>query len=112
MKRYYLWTVGCQMNKADSAKLAAGLDKLGYEAVEDPQDADVAVLNTCAVRQGAEDRAYGQLGRLRKIKQQRGDGFQIAMMGCMVGLRTTELEKRFPFVDVFAQPQAFDDVIV
>ncbi|MSQ61688.1 MAG: tRNA (N6-isopentenyl adenosine(37)-C2)-methylthiotransferase MiaB [Dehalococcoidia bacterium] len=112
MKRYFLWTVGCQMNAADSAKLAAGLAKLGYQPVEDPAEADVAVLNTCAVRQGAEDRAYGQLGRLRRIKQERGDGFRIALMGCMVGLRTTELEKRFPFVDVFARPQAFDDVIV
>ena len=112
MKRYHLWTVGCQMNKADSAKFAAGLDSLGYEAVDDPAAADVVVLNTCAVRQGAEERAIGMLGRLRKAKERRGAGYKIAVMGCMVGLRTTELERRFPFVDVFARPQAFDDVIV
>ncbi len=112
MKRYHIWTVGCQMNKADSSKLAAGLDRLGYVNVDDPAQADVVVLNTCAVRQGAEERAYGQLGRLRRVKEQRNGDFKIAVMGCMVGLRTTELERRFPFVDVFAPPQAFDDLIV
>ncbi len=112
MKRYHIWTVGCQMNVADSAKLAAGLDRLGYAPVDAPADADVVVLNTCAVRQGAEDKAYGLLGRLKRQKQERGGQLRIAVMGCMVGLRTAELEKRFPFVDVFARPQAFDDVIV
>jgi tRNA-2-methylthio-N6-dimethylallyladenosine synthase len=100
------------MNQADSGKLAAGLDRLGYQAVERPEDADVVVLNTCAVRQGAEERAYGQLGRLKKLKQQRYGDLKIAMMGCMVGMRTTELEKRFPYVDVFARPQAFDDILI
>jgi tRNA-2-methylthio-N6-dimethylallyladenosine synthase len=64
------------------------------------------------VRQGAEERTYGQLGRLKKLKQQRRGDLKIAMMGCMVGMRTTELEKRFPFVDVFARPQAFDDILI
>ncbi|HWO94565.1 MAG TPA: tRNA (N6-isopentenyl adenosine(37)-C2)-methylthiotransferase MiaB [Dehalococcoidia bacterium] len=110
VKRYHIWTAGCQMNKADSSKLAAGLDKLGYVAVDEPAAADVVVLNTCAVRQGAEDRAYSELGRLRKLKQERGD-VRIAVMGCMIGPRSAELQRRFPFVDVFARPQAFDDVI-
>jgi tRNA-2-methylthio-N6-dimethylallyladenosine synthase len=100
------------MNKADSGKLAAGLARLGFEEAARPEDADVVVLNTCAVRQGAEERTYGQLGRLKKLKQQRHGDLQIAMMGCMVGMRTTELEKRFPFVDVFARPQAFDDILI
>ncbi|MGD9891797.1 MAG: tRNA (N6-isopentenyl adenosine(37)-C2)-methylthiotransferase MiaB [Dehalococcoidia bacterium] len=112
MPKYHIWTVGCQMNLADSGKLAAGMDRLGYEAVARPEDADVVVLNTCAVRQGAEERTIGKLGRLKKLKQQRHGDLQIAMMGCMVGMRTTELEKRFPFVDVFAQPQAFDDILL
>jgi tRNA-2-methylthio-N6-dimethylallyladenosine synthase len=111
MPSYHIWTVGCQMNVADSGKLAAGLDRLGYVEVAAPEDADVVVLNTCAVRQGAEERTYGQLGRLKKLKQQRRD-LKIAMMGCMIGARTTDLEKRFPFVDVFARPQAFDDLLI
>ena len=110
--KYHIWTVGCQMNKADSGKLAAGLDRLGFEEVGRPQDADVVVLNTCAVRQGAEERTYSKLGALKKLKQQHNPDLKIAMMGCMVGMRTTELEKRFPYVDVFARPQAFDDVLI
>jgi tRNA-2-methylthio-N6-dimethylallyladenosine synthase len=110
--KYHIWTVGCQMNLADSAKLAAGFDRLGLEEVERAEDADVVVLNTCAVRQGAEERAYGRLGRLKKLKEQRRGDLRIAMMGCMVGMRTTELERRFPFVDVFARPQAFDDILI
>lgn len=109
--RYHIWTVGCQVNMADSARLGAGLERLGFEAVAQAEQADVVVVNTCAVRQGAEDRAISKLGRLRKIKQQRPD-FRIAMTGCMVGMRTTELEKRFPFVDVFARPQRFDDILI
>jgi tRNA-2-methylthio-N6-dimethylallyladenosine synthase len=99
------------MNVADSAKLGAGLDRLGYEAVARPEDADMVVLNTCAVRQGAEDRAVSFLGRLKRMKDRRPE-LKVAMMGCMVGMRTTELEKRFPFVDVFARPQHFDDVVL
>jgi tRNA-2-methylthio-N6-dimethylallyladenosine synthase len=111
MPRYHIWTVGCQMNVADSNKLGAGLDRLGYQPVETAEDADVVVLNTCAVRQGAEDRAISKLGTLKKLKQQRPD-LKVAMMGCMVGMRTTELEKRYPFVDVFARPQHFDDILI
>ena len=110
LRRYHIWTVGCQVNQADSAKLAAGLDQLGMEPVDSPEEADVVVLNTCAVRQGAEDRAIGKLHELKRLKAH-GQDFTIAMMGCMVGMRTTELEKRFPFVDVFARPQHWDDVV-
>ena len=110
MRRYHLWTVGCQVNVADSAKLAAGLDRFGMEAVETPEEADLVVLNTCAVRQGAEERTIGRLHALKRLKERRSD-LQIAMMGCMVGMRTAELERRFPWVDVFAQPQHFDDIM-
>ena len=111
MPKYHIWTVGCQVNVADSAKLGAGLERLGYEAVAEAEEADVVVVNTCAVRQGAEDRAISKLGRLKKIKERRPE-FTIAMTGCMVGMRTTDLEKRFPFVDVFARPQRFDDILI
>ncbi|HET6615743.1 MAG TPA: tRNA (N6-isopentenyl adenosine(37)-C2)-methylthiotransferase MiaB, partial [Dehalococcoidia bacterium] len=64
--KYHIWTVGCQMNVADSRKLAAGLDRAGLQATDAMDDADLVVLNTCAVREHAEDRAIGQLGRLHK----------------------------------------------
>ena len=111
MLKYHIWTVGCQINKADSSRLGAGLDHLGYLEVGRPEDADVVVVNTCAVREGAEERAVNKLATLKRMKQQRDGDLKIVMMGCMVGMRTNDLEHRFPFVDVFARPQAFDDVL-
>src|SRR5438445_6099887 len=108
--RYHIWTEGCEMNEADSQKLEAGLANLGWEAATRPEDADLAVVNTCVVRQKAEDRAVGQMSLLRKLKQQR-NGVQIAVMGCMVGPRTDDLRRRFPFVDVWARPQNFEVII-
>jgi tRNA-2-methylthio-N6-dimethylallyladenosine synthase len=106
--RYHIWTEGCQMNEADSEKLAAGLAKLGWEEAAKPDEADLAVVNTCVVRQKAEDRATGYLGRLRKLKGARNGDMQIAVMGCMVGPRTDDLRSRFPYVDVWARPQNFE----
>ena len=108
--KYYLWTVGCQMNKADSEKLAAGFDRLGMKAVDRPERADLVVINTCSVRQHAEDRAYSKLGRVRDLKKERPD-LKVAVMGCMVGLKTDDLRKRFPQVDVFARPQQFEPIM-
>lgn len=108
--RYYLWTVGCQMNKADSEKLAAGFDRMGLKATHRMERADVVVINTCSVRQHAEDRAYSKLGRVRLLKQQNPE-LKVAVMGCMVGLKTDDLEKRFPQVDVFARPQQFEPIM-
>ena len=108
--KYYLWTVGCQMNSADSDKLAAGFDRLGLTSTEEMSEAGIVVVNTCSVRQHAEDRAYSKLGRIRLQKEDQ-PGLKVAVMGCMVGLRTDDLRRRFPFVDVFAQPQNFEPII-
>ena len=110
MGTFHIWTVGCQVNTADSAKLRAGLRRLGWDATDRPNDADFVVLNTCAVRQHAEDKAEQKLGWLKHLKRDNPD-LKIAVMGCMVGPTHDELARRFPYVDVFAQPQAFDDVI-
>jgi len=100
------------MNEADSAKLAAGLQRLGWEEAPRPEEADLVVLNTCVVRQKAEQRGISKLGALRRLKERsNGRHPKIAVMGCMVGLRTDGLRERFPFVDVFARPQAFGDVL-
>ena len=109
--RYHIWTEGCQMNEADSQKLAAGLARLGWEEAAKPEQADLAVVNTCVVRQKAEDRAAGYLGHLRRLKLEREGGLQIAVMGCLVGPRTDELRARFPYVDVWARPQSFEVVL-
>lgn len=108
--KYHIWTVGCQMNVADSRKLAAGLDRAGLVGVDAIDEADLVVLNTCSVREHAEDRAIGQLGRLKK-QRRLGRDFKIAVMGCMVGPRHDDLRKRFPYVDVFARPQEFAPIM-
>jgi len=102
--KYHIWTEGCQMNVADSQRVASELEKLGYRATRDAESADVIVLNTCVVRQSAEDKAYARLMSLKPLKQARPD-LVLGLMGCLVGVRdASPLQKRFPFVDVFLPP--------
>ncbi len=102
--KYHITTYGCQMNEADSQRVASELEKLGYRATRDAESADVIVLNTCVVRQSAEDKAYGRLMSLKPLKQARPD-LVLGLMGCLVGVRdASPLQKRFPFVDVFLPP--------
>lgn len=101
---YHIWTAGCQMNVADSQRVASALEKIGYEATPLADQADVIVLNTCVVRQSAENKAVGRLGSLKPLKAQRPD-LVINLMGCMVGVKgAKQLEERFPYVDVFSPP--------
>jgi tRNA-2-methylthio-N6-dimethylallyladenosine synthase len=109
-QRYHIWTEGCQMNVADSLKLAAGLDRFGWKSVDVPESADLVVLNTCVVRDRSEQRAVSHLGRLAAMKRKRRADFQIVVMGCMVGPKDDELRRRFPYVDHFARPQAFEGI--
>ncbi|MFP3855182.1 MAG: tRNA (N6-isopentenyl adenosine(37)-C2)-methylthiotransferase MiaB [Anaerolineales bacterium] len=102
--KYHIWTAGCQMNVADSQRVASSLEKLGYRATPVAEEADVIVLNTCVVRQSAEDRAYGRLTSLRPIKEERPETI-INLMGCLVGVKDNpKLRARFPYVDVFSPP--------
>lgn len=102
--KYYIWTEGCQMNVADSYHVSSSLEQLGYEATRRADDADIIVLNTCVVRQSAEDKAYGRLNSLRPLKKKRPD-LVINVMGCLIGVRGNEgFKKRFPFVDVLSAP--------
>jgi tRNA-2-methylthio-N6-dimethylallyladenosine synthase len=92
------------MNVADSLRVASALEHLGYQSTPRADDADVIVLNTCVVRQSAEDKAYGRLHSLRPLKKQRPD-LVINLMGCLVGVKGHDrLKERFPFVDVFSPP--------
>ena len=103
-KRFHVWTVGCQMNTADSLHVSDALAGIGYTATPDMQEADVVVVNTCVVRQSAEDKAAGKLGALKGWKRG-GSNRTLALMGCMVGVKpSAALRKRFPHVDVFMPP--------
>lgn len=92
------------MNEADSDRVASALEHLGYTYSPVIEEADVIVLNTCVVRQSAEEKAIGRLTTLLPIKRQRPD-LVINMMGCMVGIKgDNPLHKRYPYVDVFSPP--------
>lgn len=103
-KKYHFWITGCQMNDADARQVATLLEKEGYHATPTAEEADVVVLQTCTVRQQAEDKAYHKLQSLRGLKGARPD-LKIAVMGCVVGVRgNAALAQAFPFVDVFMPP--------
>lgn len=92
------------MNVADSERVSSALEHLGYTHTSNAEDADVIVLNTCVVRQSAEDKAYGRLTSLLPIKRARPE-VVINLMGCLVGIKDHQpLRQRFPYVDVFSPP--------
>jgi tRNA-2-methylthio-N6-dimethylallyladenosine synthase len=92
------------MNVADSRRLESALEQLGYVPTERAEEADVVVLNTCVVRQSAENKIYGRLGSLKPLKEQHPERV-IGVMGCLVGVRDpAPLHRRFPWVDVFMPP--------
>jgi tRNA-2-methylthio-N6-dimethylallyladenosine synthase len=101
---YHIWTFGCQMNIADSQRLASNLENLGHNAATNAENADILVVNTCVVRQSAEDKAMNRLLMLRAVKEQHPHKI-IALMGCMVGVKAPlPLRQKLPFVDVFMPP--------
>ncbi|MDP7579462.1 MAG: tRNA (N6-isopentenyl adenosine(37)-C2)-methylthiotransferase MiaB [SAR202 cluster bacterium] len=110
MNKYYIWSIGCQMNQADSERLESALNQMGLVSSTAPRDADVIVLNSCVVRQSAEEKVVGNLTSLKPLKQDEPNRI-IALMGCMVGPNTSALEKRYPYVDVFMRPQHYDPLI-
>jgi tRNA-2-methylthio-N6-dimethylallyladenosine synthase len=107
--RYYLWTIGCQMNFADSRQAAEELAQLGYHEAARPQDADLILLNTCVVRQSAEDKVTGRLTSLQGLKRQKPE-IQLALMGCYVG-DIPALQHKYPWVDAFVKPSDLNAVV-
>src|SRR5438309_528911 len=114
MPKYFEWTVGCQMNKADSDELANILEARGYDRTLNVEAADLIFLNSCSVRQNAENRIIGKLGEMVNVKRKRPDA-RLILTGCMVGEDTmAALPKRFPFVDLFLRPadvEGFQDYL-
>ena len=97
-ERFHIITQGCQMNVRDSEAMAGLLARMGYASADDPADADVIILNTCTVREGAEDRAYGRLGQLRSFKQRR-PGLLLGVAGCLVQQERERVLQRAPWLD-------------
>ncbi|MGQ9599015.1 MAG: tRNA (N6-isopentenyl adenosine(37)-C2)-methylthiotransferase MiaB [Anaerolineae bacterium] len=107
--RYYLWTIGCQMNFADSRRVAEELDRLGFQETTRPQDADLIVLNSCVVRQSAEDKVLGRLTSLQGLKRHK-PGVGLILMGCFVH-DIPSLQRRYPWVDAFVPPSDIQAVL-
>ncbi|GAB4435221.1 MAG: tRNA (N6-isopentenyl adenosine(37)-C2)-methylthiotransferase MiaB [Chloroflexi bacterium OHK40] len=110
-RRYYVWTVGCQMNVSDSERLEAALQGVGYSPAQRPEDASFIVLNSCSVRASAEERILGKLGELVRVKRAQPDT-RVVLWGCMVGPDNRSIfERQLPMVDHFVAPSAVDEVL-
>lgn len=99
--KYYIVTYGCQMNVHESEKIAGILERMGYTCGQSREEADIIVFNTCAIREGAEDRVFGNVGALKKQKKN-NKNLIIVVAGCMTQKENTakHLLKTFPFVDI------------
>ncbi len=98
--KYTILTMGCQLNENDSEKLCGMLEKMGYERTDDQKQADLALFNTCCVRENAEDKLFGKLGELKRLKEEKG--IIIAIGGCMMQEKhiTDKIKESYPFVDI------------
>jgi tRNA-2-methylthio-N6-dimethylallyladenosine synthase len=106
-RKYLIETFGCQMNVHDSERMAGLLEQAGYEATDEASDADVVVINTCSVRERAEDKLYTRLGELRQMAAEQGHDPVVAVAGCVAQQEGAAILKRMPGVaDVIIGTQA------
>lgn len=103
-RRYHIVTFGCQMNKADSERMAGVLEEMGYEWAEQPDDAKVILYNTCTIRDNAEQKVYSYLGRQAKRKQKEPD-LTLVVAGCVAQQEGEALLRRVPELDLVMGPQ-------
>lgn len=98
--KYSIFTMGCQLNENDSEKIAGMLEKMGYSKVQDVQETDVVIFNTCCVRENAEDKLFGKIGEMKKQKEE--NATIIAIGGCMMQEKhiVEKLHKSYPYVDI------------
>ncbi len=98
--KYYILTMGCQLNENDSEKICGMLEEMGYISTEDYTQADLVIFNTCCVRENAEDKLFGKLGELKKVKEKRGT--IIAIGGCMMQEKhiTDKIQESYPYTDI------------
>ena len=98
--KYYILTMGCQLNENDSEKICGMLEQMGYTKTEETKDADIIVFNTCCVRENAEEKLFGKLGELKHLKESKN--LIIAIGGCMMQEKhiTDKIKQSYPFVDI------------
>jgi tRNA-2-methylthio-N6-dimethylallyladenosine synthase len=108
-KKYFIKTMGCQMNVHDSEKIAGIFSESGLQQTDEPKDAGVVVLNTCSIREKAEHKFYSELGRLKSLKINNPD-LTIAVAGCIAQQKGNKLFKQFPYVDFIFGPNNIDSL--
>ena len=106
--KFFVRTYGCQMNVADSNEMSRHLAARGLVETQDPDEASVMLVNTCTVRQHAEDRAFSEIGRLKRWKV-KGQGRKVVVTGCAAERTKEYLEDRFPFVDLVVGAKSIED---
>jgi tRNA-2-methylthio-N6-dimethylallyladenosine synthase len=106
-KKLYIRTYGCQMNVYDSARMADALAPLGYGPVDDAEDADMIILNTCHIREKASEKVFSELGRLKPLKARKSAPIILAVAGCVAQAEGAEILARAPYVDIVFGPQTY-----
>jgi tRNA-2-methylthio-N6-dimethylallyladenosine synthase len=110
-KRLYIKTYGCQMNVYDSERMADVLRPLGYAMSDEPEGADLVVLNTCHIREKAAEKVYAELGRVKQMKQRKADAgggvMTVAVAGCVAQAEGDQIMARAPVVDLVVGPQSY-----
>lgn len=109
MAKLHLITYGCQMNEYDSERVAGLLAEQAYELTEKEDEADLILINTCSIRQKAEEKVYSRLGQLRTLKKEKPQ-LVIGVMGCMAQIESAQIRERVPFVDLIFGPPAISKV--
>ena len=108
-RKVFIHTFGCQMNEYDSAKMRAKLGADGYESTEDPQQADLILVNTCSIRDKAEQKMHSALGEYRRMKKE-GQQVRIGVAGCVAQQEGDALLKRYKDIDLVFGPDGVPHV--
>src|SRR5881397_2143790 len=109
-RRYLIRTFGCQMNEHDSERIAGILEADGFTQADDPAEAEVVVLNTCAIRENADNRLYGALGHLKPIKD-RNRRLRVIVAGCLAQKDRGLIQRKAPWVDVVIGTHALPGLV-
>ena len=99
-QKYYILTMGCQLNENDSEKISGMMEEMGYQLTEDMKEAEFFIINTCCVRENAEEKLFGKLGEMKVLKEK--NNAIIALCGCMMQEKHIQekLKQSYPFVDI------------
>lgn len=108
-KKYYTITYGCQMNESDTERINGQLEELGYQPAEEMEDADIVIMNTCSVRQNAEEKVYGKIGEIKKLKD-KNPNMLLGIAGCMAQENKGKLIERMPIIDFVIGPYHIHDL--